>query len=370
VNNSVSPAMPLLVGLQRFRSRALRVTFVRYAITAGASALIAIAAVVLLIRPSAGTQLTLLLIAGGSGLIGAGVAAFVRRPGLRQTAALVDGRCHLDNCLTTAVQFAGDADPVSHLVVEQALARLARLTPAEAFPYEWRVPARALTAGAIGAVLVIGVAGVKRFPNWSGVPIIGGPSRAPATSDGGDAPTRHANDSQGPTHAVTAGSAGIAVERLNPASALAQPLTESSASGGRSSETSDPAQPAAAAEGTRSTSDREAVAATAAGPANTVNSRGADHNPSSGPSSSTGQRGGSGAGAGREVRSSSGAAGGVSGGQVTGQRDAAARERQLADDYASRYRKAVGRAEEALVREQVPAELRDAVRAYFTAIRP
>jgi hypothetical protein len=312
------------------------VAFVRYASTMTALALIASAVIVVSLRnaePSLVVTATVSL-----SLIASAVLAIVRRIGFRTTAHHVDSSCRLDDCIATAVQFADADDAVSQLIVRQAQQRLESVSPGAAFPLRWGLESKALTAAAIAATVVLGI-GMLRVPRWPGRPVatgIAGAGEGSVTVGDLSRPSRAA------TSSATRSSAPAPVAR--PAGSTPQ---------SDAGQTSDPS-------GHDRKDPRTALAMTPALQSASVDSAAGGTSPSGrGASAATGST----------ARATTDGAGGVSGGRLAPFTPPTASPSQMTD-YAVRYRIAADRAEEALAREQVPAELRDTVRSYFMAIRP
>ena len=333
----------LLSELERFRNRAIRVAFIRYASTGAAAALILGAAVTLLWREPNASRWTFIIATVAAAILSAGVIATLRKPNLHEAARQIDASCRFDECIGTAVQCASSGDAFSQLVVQQALRRINSVTPAAAYPYRWGLESRLLAGAGLTAILVLAASGL-RLPDWRGVPVVVGGS-----SD----------------NAGTAAAAGQGLAPSRPALPSAPPAAPASTTGAPAgppqSEQPTQAGVVASQNADAATMSRTADAARPHAPAGNGGVRGGI--------SPEGQSRGS-ASAGGDARTQPRAgAGGVSNGKLS---RAGNGQPVIAPPpgYGARYGDAAGRAEDALVREQVPAELRDVVRAYFTAIRP
>jgi hypothetical protein len=362
-------AVTFVADLARFRRQALRMMFVRDAITAFGVAAIVVVTVVVLTQPSVRLEVAVFAGALMAALIGAGVTTYLRRPGLRETAALIDARCRMDDGVTAALQFAGDADPVSRLVVEQGYSRLSRITPADAFPSDWMPQSKALSGVAIFAVVVLAAPRIINVPHWAGVLITGGGSVSPLPDSNSGPIGQPIEPAASEDPIAPAGAA----DRGRQQSPFDAPQLESSTTSALGVDTNPPNrnQPSSPSPGEVrfEGSDRPNLDSNRS-PAQV---QGATGSPSSSDltagAAASDRSGGSGPGAGRSRRESRSQAGGVSSGRATNRPGSpdAARQQQ---DYAARYREAAARAEEAVAREQIPEDLRDTVRTYFTAIRP
>lgn len=358
--------MAFVVELERFQRRAFRVMFARYLFTACAVAAIAVSAAVLLMRVSSGLELTVIAGAAIAALVGAGVTTFFRRPTLRETAISIDARCQMDDCLAAAVQFGGDVDPVSRLIVEQGHTRLARVTPAEVFPYEWTLHPMGVFAAAAIALLVLVASRSIGISHWSGVPFTAGGSIGMSESTSGTAERSvrpHA-------HTAVGTATGAATSQFQSTSNTPQ---ESTPSNGQSRlarvdrEVQSSPSPGGGMSLPSARANADPANATDVAGASRAN-RSADSQTAAASASDT--TGGSGPANGSVSKEASGQAGGVGAGRTANRAESVQAPQKLPANYGARYREAAGRAEEALAREQVPAELRDTVRAYFTAIRP
>lgn len=366
MNPAAMPAMAFFATLERFQRRAVRVMFARDLFTALTIAAIVIVPALLLIQLS--TRLELALTAGAiiSALVGAGATTYFRRPRLDETAAAIDARCERDDCLTAAVQFSGDADPVSRLVVEQGHLRLNLVTPAEVFPYEWTRHSAGLSVTAGVAVLVLMASRSLGVPHWPGVQITGGGSVSPA-SPSRDGATKPAVGRQARSDVSGAADAGRAARQSRSASNSAQGSIPSGTRGALAGADRDPSPPPA--EAVPQSSDHSDIGSASAAMAR--GSRDSRGDSLSGGTATSNGSGGSGPASERATTASRSQAGGVGGGQgASRDKSVQALQKRPGADYGTRYREAAGRAEAALAREPVPAELRDTVRAYFTAIRP
>ncbi len=367
MSNRPMPSVSLLKELGRFRRRAIRVAFGRNSSVACALALIAAAGAVAAARPTRPIEMLLVASAMAAAIVGAAIATFVRAPDLRQVAGDIDDRCGFDDVLATAVQFAATDDLVSRLIVHQAENRLSTVSLAEAVPHQWW-PGTKLLVGACAAAVFLFAGGIAGFPPRSGPPPAGSEGLASTTSGSKRAEGRSGTPSsaaiQSRREPPTGASADMRDRSSNePRTREQTPFGEKATAPGSPSGTADDVagqsgRPAAAS------AQADVSAPRAAPPNAAMGSRSA----SDAGSSSGSHQGEAGGGTGARATQTPKRAGGVSAGQTS---TSIGRESSVRNGrYAAQYRDALGRAETALVREQVPAEVRDTVRAYFTAIRP
>ena len=319
--------------LAPFQRRALIVGIVRRAAVGIAGALLLSAVAMTFMRPGVIAWLTMavLFVAGLSIAV---IVAMVSRPHVRETARRIDSACRCDNAISTAVQFSDASDPVAHLVVRQAIGRLETIAPPAAFPWEFGFEAKALVAAAVVAIMVI-AATVAELPGWPRTSGAGGVSIAGEADD----VSRRAGSPA--DRSTAAGEAPRSVSGL-PRNRRESDQAASEASGQNPAAAS--ARPDAATSQRASSGGREQGGQGASEGAGDAAAPGAD----------VGQR--------------RAGAGGVRAGQLAPRGSAGAAVSSAA--FADRYRDAVGRAEQAVAREDVPMEMRETVRTYFTAIRP
>jgi hypothetical protein len=348
VNDVASSSSDLLV--TRLRGLQRRATLVLFAqalcLSGGVSLLIGDA---LIVGGAVHNVTAAVAMAATAALLTAAAATILLRPGLRDIAASIDARLHLQDRLVTALQFNAAVDPFSQLVVRDAHARVASIRASDAVPFALPRSIRA-TSTAAAIVLAVMIV-VTTGPRWSpaGWPGFGGPG-ATANAARAAGPTSNAARQQ-PNPATGASiAADNGTERSSagqqPAANQAEATTPSTqvrslseiappSSGGterleRGSRTSGDA---ASTDTDTNTPDDTGVAGVAA-------------------STSYEQRGGGVANGARSARPTGAAA--------------------PPDDstYRAAYRSARAAAESAVGQDRVPADLRSYVRDYFVAIRP
>ena len=362
-------AAVLMNALETLRRRYRRVTVVANACVALIVA--ASAALPLFVEAPMATAVPLTLLLTCAAFAIALGAALIRTPARRQIAAIVDARLALDERLVTALQYAGDQDVVSRLVVRDAAGRVATVAPARVFPYH--VPARlpmvaavALTASACLTLIA------ARVPVMMPVGTARAAATMPPAGAGPVARTRTqmttVSDSALPTAAKSVAEASRAAGTRATEGPTAALGARSGATGARAS----------AETTTRVASDLERGGPRDSAPlAAVAPPRAAPGVPQPASSASPRSRPGSATGAVTRAGSVSSAAGGLSG-KGRGQRgssggvpraDGTTPDRQSAD-YGARYRESLARAESALAQEHTPPGLRAYVREYFLSIRP
>lgn len=141
------PVAPMLATLERFRRRAWLTTARRYAVlTCGmAGGCVALSVFVGAITPEA---TTVALSVGGGAACAVAVAsgiAWLRRPTLACVARTVDSRLHLQNRLSSALQFQDHDDPFAQRVVQDAMFHASAVRTRDAYPSD--IPTRLWLAG-------------------------------------------------------------------------------------------------------------------------------------------------------------------------------------------------------------------------------
>jgi len=336
--------------LRRCRRRQSLVAAVRYAGIALPIAIVSSEAMAFVARPGPATLAMAIASAVGLALAVALIAAMMRAPDLRQTAAALDARLRLQDRMVTALQVSNDDDPMARLVLRDAASRVAGLSPAQAFPLEPPAHFRAMLAGAVSISVAFAIAGAAASPAW----------RIDRGSGAGAATTG-------------AGQQGRASRPGTPQSAAGAEAPVSSA---RSTSTP-PAAPQHAARGTEPAGGRDlgrtpsALKASGARGGSQASSTSADREVPE----STVAAGASATGRGAvgDAQGPIQAAGGVRGESLraaASARDASSGDSPLSPAYAARYRTASVRAQAAISQERVPAGLAAYVRHYFIAIRP
>lgn len=353
--------------LVRFRRRLGVLEFSKYGLPMAIVALVGAGIAVLAVRPAAWHAAAWF---GGSiavALVTACAIAWIRTPSMRATAAMIDRHFHLEDRVVTALQFAGDADGVSRLIVSDASAHLARCAPKDVSgSATHRAIWLALFCG--GAALLYALAAVRTpsvFPPGSFS------SERASSTDGQDGPKRPAIvavSRPAGASASAAGSPEIAKaqgrEAVRPG--LQNGTTQVASSGVEraTGESILPRQPSGpgGSKGTR----RDASGGSHA------NSGSGGAAGTAGRSQAGGERGSDGSGSGGGTGSGTRAgAGGVKGGlPASPTRRHTALPIPAGSGYSAQYRNARTAAEAAIDQGRVPPILRRYIRDYFLAIQP
>ena len=366
--------------LQRYRARMITVAGSRYAASA----------IVVALAVAVSVSLTWRLHAPVAGGLGAAlvavaallsfIAASMSAPSLAQTASRLDRRLGSNDCLVTAVECLGASDPVADLVVCEGLRRVESSTPSTLLPLELpqRIGMLSAVASTIVAASIIG---------WNRSTITAG-ADAPSTSPVGATPAaersvpngrgqqqRPANPQEASVTAsasprAVAGAPEPTADRSRAAdndSAAAKSGSESSRGTTADRSSALPTDPSRAPNESASSANTDRNATTAAGGSRSdrPSARG-DRDIASGAQIGSGGGGRSATLASQTSRG----AGGVSGGSLstapTVDRASAPPSTQSA---AQMDEAAWTRAQAAIARERIPADLRQLVQDYFTAIR-
>lgn len=274
------------------------------------------------------------------------VAAIVRKPSIRATAAAIDNHLHLQDRVVTAFQFQAAEDAFSKLVVRDAAERLSALSPADAFPF--KVPYAALAIAVAGAMLaIVFTIVVTGVTNWR-------PIGNPGASIAGAVASAWQRARQAPLAAAPSATTALIA---GPSADLRRDQPRASASAAQTNGPQDPGfdEPrvgAAAADGGKPGSS-ETVAGSLGGSGEGSAGRGA-------------------AAAGSSVSNPTATAhaGGVQDAAAVASRSSGARAPVSDRAYAAAYRAARAGAEAAIARERIPSDRRAYVRQYFVAIRP
>jgi hypothetical protein len=288
--------------------------------------------------------------AATTALLTAAAATILLRPGLRDIAASIDARLHLQDRLVTALQFNAAVDPFSQLVVRDAHSRAASIRASDAVPFALPRSIRAASAAAaiVSAVTFIATTEV---PRWS---------PAGWTGFGGAGVTANAAGAAGPA-------SGAARQVPNPAAAASVASDNGTE---RSSERQQPAadQAEATAPSTQARSLSEIASPSSGGTerlelGSTTSGDTTSTNTDTNTSDDAGVAGGA-ASTSYEQRG---------GGVANGARRARSTDAAAPPDdstYRAAYQNGRAAAESAVGQDRVPADLRSYVRDYFVAIRP
>jgi hypothetical protein len=337
--------------LRRCRRRQSFVAAVRYAGVTLPIAIVSIEALAFAVRPGPATLAIVIASTVGIALAAALIAAMVRAPHLRETAAALDARLRLQDRMVTALQVSTDDDPMARLVLRDAASRVAGLSPVQAFPLEPPAHFRAMVAGAVSVSVAFAIAGAAASPRWR---IERAPGGGAAATGGGQ--RGRASRPRAPQSAASA--ALVPSTTARPGStvpaAVQQPARGTEPAVGRDLGRIPPALRAPGARGgsqASSTSADRDVQESAVSAGASAAGRGAAGE-AQGPIHAAG-------GVKAEALRSTASAPGESGG-----------DSPLSPAYAARYRAASARAQAAISQERVPAGLAAYVRHYFIAIRP
>jgi hypothetical protein len=358
--------------LRRFRRRLASVAFVRLVPAVTLLAVLATETAVVGAHLTGRHAAIVFVVAVALALALAGWLAAWRTRSLPGTAATLDRLFHLDDALLTAVAFADHPDPVSNLVVADAVGRLNALAPRD-LPLEPPPGLRWMAAlGAIALVvgLMLGRQALLRessggAPGQSAREAEGTsvPSRAPATAAAvvGATPRERQDHAGAVQHDPAAGTRPDALPRDVRDRPERQPSEErSNPADGRSG---NGAKAGAGADA------RHADSRTDAPPASRSRG-GAGDAQRSAASAAHNDRGG-GRGSGIATRAGTGAGGANGALRAPAPADSNTMHIPVDDArYAARFRAAWSRAEAPLAQERLPAERRAYVRDYFLAIRP
>jgi hypothetical protein len=376
VSHAMDPRDALAHALQRYRARLILVGAGRYAASAilVAIGLAAIAAALWRLDPRAAIALAAALVALAA--LGSLVAAQMSAPSLARTAALLDRRLGSNDCLVTAVECLGASDPVADLVVREGLRRLDGAAPKATLPLEWPRRIGVLSAAAVSTIVVMSAIEWNRSVPAAGSESVAGRS-IPATDR--SAPAGRGQQPRAANSPATTADASPSARAIPAApdphanqsrvadgdSAAGRSGSENGRAADRSNAPAD--SPRASNDPSPSGTNADPNAATAAGGSrsDSATARGDRGAAAGAPNGS----GGGGRSATLAARASQGA-GGVSGGSLSnasaGDRSDAPRSPQSA---AQTTDAAWTRAQAAIARDRIPADLRQLVQDYFTAIR-
>ena len=333
-----------LRGLQR---RATLVLFAQaLCLSGGVSLLIGEA---LVVGGAVHNVVTAVAIAATAALLTAAAATIVLRPGLRDIAASIDARLHLQDRLVTALQFNAAVDPFSQLVVRDAYSRVVSIRASDAVPFALPRSVRAASAAAaiVSAVTIVATTEVPRWSSagWTG---FGGPgvkaNAAGAAGPASSAARQQANPAAGASIAADNGTERSS-GRQRPAADQAEATTPST----QARSLSEIASPSSGGTGRleRGSTPRGDTTST-----NTETNAPDDSGVAAGAASTSyEQRGGGVANGARRARST-----------ATAPPDNST--------YRAAYRNGRAAVESAVGQDRVPADLRSYVRDYFVAIRP
>jgi hypothetical protein len=311
------------------------------------------------------------------GVAAAASAAAARAPANQSTAAALDKELQLEDRVATALQFLAHGDAVAGLIVRDAAARISGIVPVHVFPLDLRSGRRLLVLPAAAALLAALVAIVPEAgrqalaARLAGRTLASGSARALSRAPDGEQ-REAAQTSLGTAPAAAASSKTDAVE----AKAVQR-------EGGESARASTDARDASLTDRLREPSSGHAAQTSATDSAVAATSRVGDEFRGGGDGAPTAERrtphaAGQASRAGAGISGGTVAAdaqrrdgGGVSGGEGSKGLAGAPQMLQSAGPLSSaRYRAAWARAEASLSRNEIPAGLRNYLRAYFAAIRP
>jgi hypothetical protein len=338
----------LVTRLRGLRRRATLVLFAQaLCLSGGVSLLIG---ELLVVGGMVHNVVTAVAMAATAALLTAAAATILLRPGLRDIAASIDARLHLQDRLVAALQFNAAVDPFSQLVVRDAHSRVASIRAADAVPFALPRSIRAASAAA-AIVSVVTIVATTEVPRWSragrtgfggpGVTVNGAGAEGSASSAARQQPNSSARASIAAANGTERSSA-----RQQPAADQPEATTPST----QAQSLSEIASPSSGG-----TERLERGSTTGGGNTSTkTDTNTSDHAGVAGVAASTSyeQRGGGVANGTRSARSTGTTA--------------------LPDNstYRAAYRSGRAAAESAVGQDRVPADLRSYVRDYFVAIRP
>lgn len=353
----------------RFRRRMAMVVFVRYGLAAAATALVGAQGIAIFVQPSLNGALRWFVAGSVVAFIASAVAALAQTRPSRSIAIALDRRLGLEDRVLSAVQFSGQGDEVSRLVVADAAARMAALGPG-AVPWQappgglWLLGAVLCSSMALG-VRVMGTSADQSPAAAGGIVIPGGrPSASasanPSVRSPGGVPSETVRASGNPVRSSPV--AGGAPEASGAAGiAAAQP--------------SSPADQARPAEQTGDDSasvarDNAGIRVPSTGERRASSASGGDGQSGRGGTQPTAGGGRNGLGGNTPGAPDPSGRGGAQGGALTsvGGHEVLPRNPD-AGSYDMRYRAAVAHAEAAIAQQRVPPRLRAYVRDYFVGIR-
>ena len=281
-------------------------------------------------------------------LLTAAAATVLLRPGLRDIAAAIDARLHLQDRLVTALQFNAAVDPFSQLVVRDAHSHVASIRASDAVPFVLPRSIRATSAAAaiVSAVTIVATTEIPRWSpaGWTG---LGGPG-VTANSAGAAGPASNAPKQQPNPAAGVSIAANNGTERSSPRQQPTANQAEATTQSTQARSSSETASPSSGG------TERLERGSTTSGDTTSTNTNASDATGVAGGAASTSyeRRGGGVANGAQSARST---------GTAAPPDDSA---------YRAAYRSGRGAAESAIGQDRVPADLRSYVRDYFVAIRP
>jgi hypothetical protein len=360
--------------VMRCRRRLQWLLFVRHACVVVPTSVAVAAAIVVALRPEAVNTTAWLLGAFVAGIaVSASVAAWYA-PTPRAVAAALDRELRLEDRVVTALQFLSNGDPISDLIVRDAVDRLAGIVPSQVFSLDLHVGRRAALVPIAAAALAAAIAVIPEArrdaftARFGGEPLGAGatrPIRAGADVKPGNEPTPEASVPAServeavnsvaarPEGTGSTRSASPDVESARAANRVVRASREDAADKAPSGRT--PAGVAAAGENT---------AGAGAGRADDERGISLQSAQASGAAARS-------SGAAAEADMPTHGGGGVRGGSsARSLADASRSEATSEPSYPPRYGSAWARVQGSLGRNEVPASFRTYLRDYFVAIRP
>jgi len=337
----------LVTRLRELRRRATLVLFAQALCVSGAASMLIGEALV--VGGAAQNVVAAVVVAATAALLTAAAATIVLRPSLRDIAASIDARLHLQDRLVTALQFNAAVDPFSQLVVRDAHSRVAAVRASDAVPFALPLSIRAVSAAAaiVSAVMIVATAEV---PPWSraGWTSLGGPD-VPANAAVGAGPASSAAKQQ-LNQAESSSASANRTERSSARQQSGSDRTEATTPSVQARDLSEMVSPSSGGTGRleRGATARGDTTGTDTG-TNTPDDAGVA---SGGASTSYEPRGG---------------------GVANGTRSALSTDTTAPFDdpaYRAAYLRGRVAAESAVAQDRVPTDLRSYVRDYFVAIRP
>ena len=355
----LSPVDALTGTVARCRRRAVITSFARYSTAASALAL-AVLATVQWVRPGVSGMWAAVAVALGIG-IGAAAAAW-RRPSSRAVASDIDRHLRLEDTVVAAIQVHQGTAAVGPLIVRQAVHRTAEVDLRAIYPLRLRRPAALLGATVVLMIAAIVPRGGETVARGDGRGMPGGDTGAGAPTA---APERPGQQAQSQMSDRTA--PGSMVDAPPPdKSQEASPAARDSLEPRESSPTGQSAD-------ARPEDDRSSIDARTATVPNGGQRGAGVADSAAGNRGTQGQARGSaradagdGAGGSGSGRAGAAGAGGVRGGTLSSGTTAV--PATLTNTQTEQYELARRRAEAAIVRGDIPPELRSYVREYFRAI--
>ena len=369
----------ILSHVARFRARARLVEVIRQVLVLGTLSMTLAAVWIVMMRPTGSAAWGVVGVAGAAAIVAAGVLGWWQTPLPMEVARQIDTRLRLQDHIVAAVQLEGDREPISRLIVQDALRRIDAIDPSRVFPVpiDWRIapPVVAMVIALIVATIevrpaigTVGQSGVGPGGEIGADPLQRGahePTAAIATSPAGS--TQPAGSDMASRERGAASPVPVTQTPTTPASSQA---TSGDPERAGSSDEADAAdRTAGASSGSKDDSSAASTVATGDRGAGDRAGTSTDRNPQPTGNAASGGGGASGAAAARQPGTTQEAAGGVGasafGPATLSGRDAAV-SRESPTGIAALAR---SRAEAVTTRDDIPPGRRQYVRDYFLRVQ-